>query len=47
MAAKPGWRSISDVLNLIPGQLVQETQPLPINLRRRRTFHLIIEFLNF
>lgn len=35
-AAKPGWKSILDVLNLIPGQLVQETQSLPINLRRRR-----------
>jgi len=35
-AGKPGWKQISDVLNLIPGHLMQETQPLPINLRRRR-----------
>ena len=35
-AAKPGWKSITDVLNLIPGHLIQETQPLSINLRRRR-----------
>ena len=37
-AGKPGWKQISDVLNLIPGHLMQETQPLPINLRRRSLF---------
>lgn len=37
-AAKPGWKHIADVLNLIPGPLIQETQPLPINLRRRSMF---------
>jgi len=40
-AAKPGWKSILDVLNLIPGQLVQETQSLPINLRRRSKLTII------
>ena len=40
-AAKPGWKSILDVLNLIPGQLVQETQSLPINLRRRSKFTIV------
>ncbi|KAI9565724.1 Vacuolar protein sorting-associated protein 33A [Daphnia sinensis] len=32
-AAKPGWKQISDVLNLIPGPLVQETQPISMDLR--------------
>lgn len=34
-AAKPGWKSIADVLSLIPGNLIQETQPLPISLKRK------------
>jgi hypothetical protein len=46
-AAKPGWKSILDVLNLIPGPLVQEKQPLPINLRRRSTFRLIVVYFSF
>ncbi len=46
-AAKPGWKSIADVLNLIPGQLVQETQPLPINIRRRSKHLILLKvFLN-
>jgi vacuolar protein sorting-associated protein 33A len=42
-AAKPGWKTISDVMNLLPGQLVQESQALPIDLRRRSQF----DFLKF
>ena len=38
-AAKPGWKQISDVLNLIPGHLVQETQPISIDLRS--LFHFL------
>nr|CAH0102586.1 unnamed protein product [Daphnia galeata] len=44
-AAKPGWKQISDVLNLIPGHLVQETQPISIDLRRnsKNNVHSSIE----
>lgn len=34
-AVKPGWKNIADVLSLIPGNLVQETQPLPLSLKRK------------
>ena len=46
-AAKPGWKQISDVLNLIPGHLIQETQPLPINLRRRSLFKFLDSYCSF
>ncbi|XP_032777743.2 vacuolar protein sorting-associated protein 33A [Daphnia magna] len=44
-AAKPGWKQISDVLNLIPGPLVQETQPISMDLRRnsKNSIHSSIE----
>lgn len=34
-STKPGWKHISDVLNLIPGPTVQETQPMSLDLRSR------------
>lgn len=33
--ARPGWRSITEVLNLIPGPKVEEVQQIPIGLRKR------------
>lgn len=33
-AAKPGWKQITDVLTLIPGPLVQETQPISMDFKR-------------
>ncbi|XP_041347888.1 vacuolar protein sorting-associated protein 33A-like [Gigantopelta aegis] len=35
--ARPGWRSITEVLNLLPGPKVEEIQQIPVGLRKRRT----------
>ncbi|CAH1801545.1 unnamed protein product, partial [Owenia fusiformis] len=35
--ARPGWRSIVEVLSLLPGPTVEEQQKLPAGLRKRRT----------
>ncbi|XP_035829204.1 vacuolar protein sorting-associated protein 33A isoform X2 [Aplysia californica] len=34
--ARPGWRSITEVLNLLPGPKVEEVQQIPMGLRKRR-----------
>ncbi|KAK6192041.1 hypothetical protein SNE40_003590 [Patella caerulea] len=34
--ARPGWRSITEVLNLLPGPKVEEIQQIPVALRKRR-----------
>ena len=34
---RPGWRSISEVLNLLPGSTTEEAQQVPGLLRKRRT----------
>lgn len=36
---RPGWRSISEVLNLLPGPTVEEAQQVPGWLRKRRQLH--------
>lgn len=33
---RPGWRSITEVLSLLPGPTVDEAQPIPVGLRKRR-----------
>jgi len=33
---RPGWRSISEVLNLLPGPTTEEAQQVPGLLRKRR-----------
>ena len=33
---RPGWRSITEVLPLLPGALVEEIQQIPVGLRKRR-----------
>lgn len=38
---RPGWRSITEVLNMIPGPTVEEIQQLPIGLRKRSQFNVI------
>lgn len=35
--ARPGWRSITEVLNLLPGPKVEEVQQIPSALRKRRS----------
>ncbi|XP_021346292.1 vacuolar protein sorting-associated protein 33A-like isoform X1 [Mizuhopecten yessoensis] len=35
--ARPGWRSITEVLNLLPGPTVEEIQQIPVALRKRRS----------
>ncbi|XP_071092847.1 vacuolar protein sorting-associated protein 33A-like isoform X1 [Haliotis cracherodii] len=35
--ARPGWRSITEVLNLLPGPKVEEIQQIPVALRKRRS----------
>ncbi|XP_070204559.1 vacuolar protein sorting-associated protein 33A-like isoform X1 [Littorina saxatilis] len=35
--ARPGWRSITEVLNLLPGPKVEEVQQIPAALRKRRS----------
>ena len=43
--ARPGWRSITEVLNLLPGPKVEEVQQIPMGLRKRSkeiTFCLFI-----
>ena len=35
---RPGWRSITEVLPLLPGALVEEIQQIPVGLRKRRMF---------
>ena len=32
---KPGWRSIRDVLELLPGPTLEESQPISVNLRKQ------------
>ncbi|CAL1537718.1 unnamed protein product [Lymnaea stagnalis] len=34
--ARPGWRSITEVLNILPGPKVEEVQQIPMGLRKRR-----------
>ena len=34
--ARPGWRSITEVLSLLPGPKVEEVQQIPAALRKRR-----------
>ncbi|KAL5017366.1 hypothetical protein ScPMuIL_006955 [Solemya velum] len=34
--ARPGWRSITEVLNLLPGPTIEEIQQIPLALRKRR-----------
>ncbi|KAK0047696.1 vacuolar protein sorting-associated protein 33A isoform X1 [Biomphalaria pfeifferi] len=34
--ARPGWRSITEVLNMLPGPKVEEVQQIPMGLRKRR-----------
>ncbi|KAL3857445.1 hypothetical protein ACJMK2_012115 [Sinanodonta woodiana] len=34
--ARPGWRSITEVLNQLPGATIEEIQQIPVALRRRR-----------
>lgn len=33
--ARPGWRSITEVLNMLPGPKVEEVQQIPMGLRKR------------
>ena len=42
--SRPGWRSITEVLNLLPGAKVEEIQQLPIGLRKRRKYPLLVMF---
>ena len=36
--AQPGWRSITEVLKLLPGSTVEEIQQIPVGLRKRREY---------
>ncbi|XP_064620960.1 vacuolar protein sorting-associated protein 33A-like [Lineus longissimus] len=36
LLARPGWRSITELLNFLPGQRFDEVQQIPVGLRRRR-----------
>ena len=40
-----GWRPMADLLNLLPGPMVEEIQQLPIGLRKRRKPMRYIDFL--
>ena len=33
--ARPGWRSITEILNLLPGPTFDEVQQIPVALRKR------------
>ncbi|KAL4223148.1 Vacuolar protein sorting-associated protein 33A [Mactra antiquata] len=35
--ARPGWRSITEVLSILPGPRVDEIQQIPVALRKRRS----------
>ncbi|XP_060558501.1 vacuolar protein sorting-associated protein 33A-like isoform X2 [Ruditapes philippinarum] len=35
--ARPGWRSITEVLSILPGPRVDEVQQIPVALRKRRS----------
>ncbi|XP_052800544.1 vacuolar protein sorting-associated protein 33A-like isoform X4 [Mya arenaria] len=35
--ARPGWRSITEVLNMLPGPTFNEVQQIPVALRKRRS----------
>ncbi|XP_070555122.1 vacuolar protein sorting-associated protein 33A-like [Ptychodera flava] len=35
--ARPGWRSIEEVLRFLPGPTVQETQQIPVGLRKKKS----------
>ncbi|KAK2193496.1 hypothetical protein NP493_12g08025 [Ridgeia piscesae] len=34
---RPGWRSITEVLSLLPGPTIEEVQQIPIGLRKRKS----------
>lgn len=38
IAHRPGWRSITEALNLLPGPTIDEIQQIPIALRRRSVY---------
>lgn len=42
---RPGWRSIIEVLNLLPGPTFDEVQQIPVGLRKRRMYGFL-KFLN-
>ena len=44
---RPGWRSISEVLSLLPGPTIEEIQQLPVGLRKRRKMLLSISLRLF
>ncbi|XP_074643726.1 vacuolar protein sorting-associated protein 33A-like [Tubulanus polymorphus] len=35
--ARPGWRSITELLNLLPGPRFEEVQQIPVGLRKRKS----------
>lgn len=35
-AVKPGWKSIANSLQLLPGEMIEEVQQLPDGVRKRR-----------
>ena len=37
--ARPGWRSITEVLNLLPGPTIEEIQQIPVAVRKRRKIY--------
>ena len=37
LLSRPGWRSIEEVLRILPGPHFEERQPLPTGLQKKRT----------
>ncbi|XP_077995309.1 vacuolar protein sorting-associated protein 33A-like [Glandiceps talaboti] len=37
--ARPGWRSIEEVLRFLPGPTVEEIQQIPVGLRKKKSAH--------
>jgi len=39
--ARPGWRSITEVLNILPGPTFDEVQQIPVALRKRSKIKVV------
>lgn len=44
LLARPGWRSIEEVLKMLPGPHFEERQQLPTGLQKKRKFCFIFPF---
>lgn len=44
LLTRSGWKSYGDLFGLLPGQFIEETQPLPSGVRKRRNLSFIVDY---